>query len=126
MGLGAREIGGRPLRLAWLRCERGSVGVVGPQFSRVVGVTWACSPRGGCERRRALDAEPRTSLLDALREHLGLTGSKKGYDCGRSIVRGLALPTTQGLGRIQWVGGHADESRLPGCGFHAGAAIPRS
>ena len=36
-GLRAREIGGRPLRLAWLRCERGSVGVVGPQFSRVVG-----------------------------------------------------------------------------------------
>src|SRR3954447_2324803 len=37
MGVRAREIGGRPLRLAWLRCERGSVGVVGPQFSRVVG-----------------------------------------------------------------------------------------
>src|SRR3954452_2907778 len=24
-----------PLRLAWLRCERGSVGVVSPRFSRV-------------------------------------------------------------------------------------------
>src|SRR4051794_42393 len=38
MGLRARHFGGRPLRLAWLRCERGSVGVVGPQFFRVVGV----------------------------------------------------------------------------------------
>ena len=27
-----------PLRLAWLRCERGSVGVVCPWFSRVVGL----------------------------------------------------------------------------------------
>jgi xanthine dehydrogenase YagT iron-sulfur-binding subunit len=32
-------------------------------------------------RRLALD--PRTSLLDALREHLGLTGSKKGCDHGQ-------------------------------------------
>ena len=37
MGFEPDEFGGRPLRLAWLRCERGSVGVVGPQFSRVVG-----------------------------------------------------------------------------------------
>ena len=32
---------------------------------------------------RALDLDPRTSLLDALREHLGLTGSKKGCDHGQ-------------------------------------------
>src|SRR5712675_532780 len=35
----------------------------------------------GRERRMALD--PRTSLLDALREHLGLTGTKKGCDHGQ-------------------------------------------
>jgi xanthine dehydrogenase YagT iron-sulfur-binding subunit len=31
-------------------------------------------------RRHALDLEPRVTLLDALREHLGLTGTKKGCD----------------------------------------------
>ena len=30
-----------------------------------------------------LDLDPRTTLLDALREHLGLTGSKKGCDHGQ-------------------------------------------
>jgi xanthine dehydrogenase YagT iron-sulfur-binding subunit len=30
-----------------------------------------------------LDLDPRTSLLDALREHLGLTGTKKGCDHGQ-------------------------------------------
>ncbi len=32
---------------------------------------------------RALDLDPRTSLLDALRDHLDLTGSKKGCDHGQ-------------------------------------------
>ena len=31
----------------------------------------------------ALDIDPRTTLLDALRHHLGLTGSKKGCDHGQ-------------------------------------------
>ena len=31
----------------------------------------------------ALDLDPRTSLLDALREHLKLTGTKKGCDLGQ-------------------------------------------
>jgi xanthine dehydrogenase YagT iron-sulfur-binding subunit len=35
----------------------------------------------GVERRLRLD--PRTTLLDALREHLGLTGTKKGCDLGQ-------------------------------------------
>ena len=35
----------------------------------------------GSDRR--LDVDPRTTLLDALREHLGLIGSKKGCDHGQ-------------------------------------------
>jgi xanthine dehydrogenase YagT iron-sulfur-binding subunit len=31
----------------------------------------------------ALDLDPRTTLLDALRDHLGLTGTKKGCDHGQ-------------------------------------------
>jgi xanthine dehydrogenase YagT iron-sulfur-binding subunit len=34
-------------------------------------------------RERALTLDSRTTLLDALREHLGLTGSKKGCDHGQ-------------------------------------------
>src|SRR3954470_24345958 len=35
----------------------------------------------GHERQIVVD--PRTTLLDALREHLGLTGTKKGFDHGQ-------------------------------------------
>ena len=62
----------------------------------------------GVAHRVALD--PRVSLLDALREHLGLTGSKKGCDqgaCGactvlvdgERIVACLALAVQYGDGR---------------------------
>ncbi len=34
-------------------------------------------------RKHALDLDPRTTLLDALREHLALTGTKKGCDQGQ-------------------------------------------
>jgi xanthine dehydrogenase YagT iron-sulfur-binding subunit len=34
-------------------------------------------------RQHALDLDPRTTLLDALREHLALTGTKKGCDQGQ-------------------------------------------
>ncbi|TKT76259.1 (2Fe-2S)-binding protein [Aquamicrobium sp. LC103] len=34
-------------------------------------------------RQHALTLEPRVTLLDALREHLGLTGTKKGCDQGQ-------------------------------------------
>src|SRR5215469_16127654 len=34
-------------------------------------------------QRRQLELDPRTSLLDALREHLHLTGTKKGCDHGQ-------------------------------------------
>lgn len=33
--------------------------------------------------KRTLDVDSRTTLLDALREHMGLTGSKKGCDHGQ-------------------------------------------
>ena len=34
-------------------------------------------------RRYTIDVDPRTTLLDALREHIGLTGTKKGCDQGQ-------------------------------------------
>src|SRR5215813_11753652 len=34
-------------------------------------------------RQRKLELDPRTSILDALREHLRLTGTKKGCDHGQ-------------------------------------------
>jgi xanthine dehydrogenase YagT iron-sulfur-binding subunit len=49
--------------------------VAGPQQARVT------LSVNGVER--SLEIDPRTTLLDALREHLGLIGSKKGCDQGQ-------------------------------------------
>ena len=45
---------------------------------------------------RALELDPRTTLLDALREHLGLAGTKKGCDHGQCgactvLVNGIRI-----------------------------------
>jgi xanthine dehydrogenase YagT iron-sulfur-binding subunit len=51
---------------------------------------------------RTLEIDPRTTLLDALREHLGLTGTKKGCDHGQcgactAIVDGRRMNTCLSL-----------------------------
>ena len=38
-------------------------------------------------RRHSLELDTRTSLLDALREHIHLTGTKKGCDHGQQAYR---------------------------------------
>jgi xanthine dehydrogenase YagT iron-sulfur-binding subunit len=74
-------------------------------------------------QRYALDLDPRTTLLDALREHLGLTGSKKGCDQGQCgactiIVNGqrinscLALAVMHDGDEITTIEGLAEEGAL--------------
>jgi xanthine dehydrogenase YagT iron-sulfur-binding subunit len=74
-------------------------------------------------RRHALDLDPRTTLLDALREHLALTGSKKGCDQGQCgactvIVNGqrinscLALAVMHDGDEITTIEGLAEEGAL--------------
>jgi xanthine dehydrogenase YagT iron-sulfur-binding subunit len=38
------------------------------------------------QRAHALTIDPRTTLLDAIRDHVGLTGTKKGCGHGRRIL----------------------------------------
>jgi xanthine dehydrogenase YagT iron-sulfur-binding subunit len=74
-------------------------------------------------RQYALNLDPRATLLDALREHCGLTGSKKGCDQGQCgactiIVNGqrinscLALAVMHDGDEITTIEGLADESTL--------------
>jgi xanthine dehydrogenase YagT iron-sulfur-binding subunit len=72
---------------------------------------------------RALDVEARVSLLDALREHLDLTGSKKGCDqgtCGactvwvdgRRVLSCLTLAATCEGREVTTIEGLADRGEL--------------
>ncbi len=72
---------------------------------------------------RSLEVEPRVTLLDALRDHLGLTGTKKGCDqgtCGACtvIVNGrridscLTLAVMHDGDAIATIEGIADDGRL--------------
>jgi xanthine dehydrogenase YagT iron-sulfur-binding subunit len=73
------------------------------QLARPAGATDAGLPPGLVTvelhvngRPHTLTLDPRTTLLDALREHLGLTGSKKGCDQGQcgactAIVNGQRI-----------------------------------
>ena len=74
-------------------------------------------------RSYAIDLDPRTTLLDALREHLALTGSKKGCDQGQCgactiIVNGqrinscLALAVMHDGDEITTIEGLAEEGVL--------------
>ena len=72
--------------LAWGRCGASGRDVV--MSTDVVLPVTERGPEAGTAdltvngQAHALRIEPRVSLLDALREHLGLTGSKKGCDQG--------------------------------------------
>ncbi len=74
-------------------------------------------------RTRILEIEPRTSLLDALREQLDLTGSKKGCDqgtCGactvwvdgRRVLACLTLAITCEGREITTIEGFSDGRRM--------------
>jgi xanthine dehydrogenase YagT iron-sulfur-binding subunit len=75
-------------------------------------------------RERRLHVEPRTTLLDALREGLGLTGTKKGCDhgqCGactvlvegRRIYSCLALAVMQAGREVQTIEGLGEDTLHP-------------
>jgi xanthine dehydrogenase YagT iron-sulfur-binding subunit len=74
-------------------------------------------------RKHDLKLDPRVTLLDALREHIGLTGTKKGCDhgqCGactvlidgRRIYSCLTLAVMQAGVKITTIEGLADGDRL--------------
>ena len=89
----------------------------------VVGPTSVPVPLEVNGRRRLVDLEPRVSLLDALREHLDLTGSKKGCDqgtCGactvwidgRRVLACLTLAVAAAGHEIVTIEGLADGDKL--------------
>lgn len=74
-------------------------------------------------REHALSVEPRVTLLDALRERLGLTGTKKGCDqgtCGactvlvngRRVLACLTLAVMHANDRITTIEGLEQDGRL--------------
>ncbi len=74
-------------------------------------------------KRHSLELDPRTSLLDALREHLDLTGTKKGCDhgqCGactvlidgRRVVSCLTLAVMTDGASITTIEGLAKDGKL--------------
>jgi xanthine dehydrogenase YagT iron-sulfur-binding subunit len=74
-------------------------------------------------KKHELQLDPRVTLLDALREHLGLTGTKKGCDhgqCGactvlvndRRIYSCLSFAVMQAGARITTIEGLAEGDRL--------------
>jgi xanthine dehydrogenase YagT iron-sulfur-binding subunit len=89
-----------------------------PDRQSTVSVTLQVNGKG-----RELKLEPRVTLLDALREHLGLTGTKKGCDhgqCGactvlidgRRVYSCLTLAVMHAGARVTTVEGLADGDKL--------------
>jgi xanthine dehydrogenase YagT iron-sulfur-binding subunit len=75
------------------------------------------------ETRHALSLDPRTTLLDVLREHLDLTGTKKGCDQGQCgactvlldghrVVSCLTLAVTKDGSSVTTIEGLANEGVL--------------
>ncbi|MEA2833853.1 MAG: xanthine dehydrogenase YagT iron-sulfur-binding subunit [Methylobacteriaceae bacterium] len=101
-----------------------------PRFALAAGLSGAETLPGPVKvefqingRSQALTLDPRTTLLDALREHLGLTGTKKGCDQGQCgactvIVNGqrinscLTLAVMHGADEIVTVEGLANGDDL--------------
>lgn len=95
-------------------------------------------------RLHALTLEPRVTLLDALREHLGLTGTKKGCDqgqCGACTVHvdgervlscltlavqaeGRAVETIEGLGGADGTLHAVQQAFLDADAFQCGYCTP--
>ncbi|MCW2923905.1 MAG: [2Fe-2S]-binding protein [Thermoleophilia bacterium] len=95
-------------------------------------------------REHELDLDPRTTLLDALREHLGMTGTKKGCDhgqCGactvhvdgRRVLSCLTLASLVGDAEVRTVEGleatdgtlHPMQEAFVACdGFQCGYCTP--
>jgi xanthine dehydrogenase YagT iron-sulfur-binding subunit len=71
-----RKAGAATLRLG----SPSARAVIPPESASIANQTVALTVNG---RPHVLDLDPRTTLLDALREHLALTGTKKGCDQGQ-------------------------------------------